>query len=181
MDESKPLGSPEDYWPVSPDEIIKKVTMPEGLHQPLREAFNTYMFAEAFTEYEQEFLSWEETRELFWKRWRRSVTFRLMSVVQVTKSKRDFVDLLLTNQRFVCFLYTPTRTPSERAEERLKELLTMRIITDGQLEKDVIKVLSSIAKERESGDVDEEEKKKDPFEGMPPALIELLKRAVKSE
>ena len=181
MDESKPLGNPEDYWPVSPDEIIKKVVMPEGLHEPLRAAFSTFMWSEAYTAYEQEFASWEETRELFWKRWRRSVTFRLMSVVQVTKSKRDFVDLLLTNQRFVCFLYTPTRTPSERAEERLKELLTMRIITDGQLEKDVIKVLSSIAKERESGDVDEENKKKDPFEGMPEALVTLLRKAAKVE
>ena len=57
----------------------------------------------------------------------------------------------------------------------------MRIITDGQLEKDVIKVLSSIAKERESGDVDEEEKKKDPFEGMPEALVTLLRKAAKVE
>ena len=103
-----------------------------------------------------------------------------MTVVQENKSKKDFVTLLYTSPEFCIFLFTPTKTSSERAEERLQELLALDLITDDGLQKDIVKVLSSLAKERESGYVDETKLDKDPFEGMPPEVISLLRKAARN-
>lgn len=171
---------PDVFWPITPKDLFEKVAIPSGLHEPITRAFDTNLFSEEFTKFHDLYSSWSETRELFWKRYRRSAGFRLMTIVQENKSKKEFVFLLYTQPEFSIFLFTPTKTSSERAEDRLQELLALDLVTDDGLQKDIVKVLSSLAKDRESGYVDESKLDKDPFEGMPQEVISLLRKAARS-
>jgi len=176
------IGKPTDYWPISPEELRSRTVFPDAILPAIENVFTTYLFAEKFDKFEKDFKGWEATRELFWKRYRRSSLFRFMTVIQNNKSKREALEKMIDEPRFVAYLLTPTKTASEMAEEKLREVYDMGLLSDeGELNKEVVKILVAASKEREDsldGAIKGEE---NPFKDMSPEIVEILKKAVRDE